>query len=121
MENNVREFYLSADDLAWETVAKVFVEEFPNGQKWATVLHVAKDDQGRFYYGFVEGKCGSAILSDKSAVVSFLEENSDQGFSVGSFDSLEDMNEDFFIFFTDDRLFQIFGTFDLGIFDKYTK
>ena len=116
MKNDVREFYLSAGDLAWETVAKVR-EVFDN---YYIILYLSRNESGKYFYGVIEAFCdGYSVMESKENVIRFFEECTNEGFSAGEFDTIAEVNEDIFCYpyqVTDD-----FGIFQEDIFDRYTK
>lgn len=116
MKKDVREFYLSADELAWETVAKVR-EVFDN---YYVVLYLSRNESGKYYYGVIEAFCDDySVMESKENVIRFFEECPNEGFSAGEFDTIAEVNED--IFCDSHQVTDDFGRFQEDIFDRHKK
>ena len=58
----------------------------------AAVLQITKDEDGRYYYGVFCDYCDEQTINDRQSFLRFLEKNETNGYSCGSFDTLEELN-----------------------------
>jgi len=80
----------SADEAGWETLA--IAVRWQGGDDLTAVLQVTRDEAGQYYFGIFCDFCDDSVLHDREAFLRFLEENETNGYSCGSYDSVEEIN-----------------------------
>ena len=85
----MKEFHYSAEEAGMETLARAVIYN-----DVICVLQVVKDEEGSYFYGVFASQYKSGILDDRNVFLKFLDDNRSNGYSVGAFDSLEEVNED---------------------------
>ena len=78
--------HFTSDEFGMETTALIKLEDH-----WADVFFIQKSDDGEYFYGFIDGTFRSA--ANKENLIQFLYDNSDCGWSVGSFSSVDEVRE----------------------------
>ena len=58
----------------------------------ASVLQVVRDEDGYFYYGVFCNYCDEDTIRDRAKCLAFIQDNETNGYSCGSFNTLEELN-----------------------------
>ena len=80
----------SAEENGMETLAIACMTD--ESKDLAAVLQVVRDEEGGYYYGIFCDFCTPDTLADRNLFLKFLEENVDNGYSCGSFSSVDEIN-----------------------------
>lgn len=81
------DWHYSAQENGMETRARI---AFCDGM--ASVLQIVRDEDGRFYYGVFCDYCERETIENREKCLAFLQKNESNGYSCGSFDTLEEVN-----------------------------
>lgn len=81
------DWHYSAKENGMETRARV---AYYNGI--ACVLQIVRDEDGKFYYGVFCDYCDKETVNDREKCLAFIQDNEANGYSCGSFDTLEEVN-----------------------------
>ena len=108
--------HYSAEENGFETIVKIRQESFHYANKYGSgwknvidVLYASKDEDGYYYWGVFDDHCDKEIVEDREAFLRFMDSCDDKGYSVGAFDSIEDVNKSIE---EETDLLPIFGSFD---------
>ena len=58
----------------------------------ASVLQIVRDEDGYFYYGVFCDYCDQETVNNREKCLAFIQDNETNGYSCGSFGSLEEVN-----------------------------
>lgn len=83
------EYRYSAEEQGMETIARGILCD--NGV--CCVLQLTRDEYGQFYYGVFCDYCKPETLESRESFLRFILGNETNGYSCGSFDTLEEVNE----------------------------
>ena len=95
------QYHFSAEETGFEMIVKInqesvhYANKYGSGwQNIASVLYASKDEDGQYYWGCFEDYCDQEIVADRDSFLQFLTDSDDKGYSVGAFDTIEEVNAD---------------------------
>ena len=86
----MKQYHYSADEQGMETIFKID----PRGNGVSDILFIQKDESGSYYWGCSAEYIDEQTLNSREAFLQFMFDHNDDGFSIGSYDSVDDINKD---------------------------